>query len=66
MIFVMATNPPEPLTPRHLAVLGVLQQSPRDVSPSAIARVLHFKREEVLRLLDDLRSRGYTRLLTLD
>jgi predicted ArsR family transcriptional regulator len=45
-----------PLTPRHLAVIGVLQLSPGPMSAKAIADELHFEVVEVLRLLDDLLS----------
>jgi DNA-binding IclR family transcriptional regulator len=43
-----------PLTPRHLAVLGVLQLSPRPITATAIAHELHFEVAEVLRLLEDI------------
>jgi len=42
------------LTPRHLAVLGVLQLAPGAITPEAIAGELAFEVAEVMRLLDDL------------
>ena len=48
----LGRNPP--LTPRHLAVLGVLQSSPGPVSAEIIADELHLDVMEVLRLLKDL------------
>jgi hypothetical protein len=49
-------TPPDrrPLTPRHLAVIGVLQLTHGPISAKAIARELGFEVAEVLRLLDDI------------
>jgi hypothetical protein len=43
-----------PLTPRHLAVIGVLQLSAGPISAVAIAAELHFEVAEALRLLEDI------------
>jgi hypothetical protein len=49
---VLLDRPPM-LTPRHLAVQGILRLTPRP-TPETIARELHFSLDEVNRLLDDL------------
>lgn len=53
----MTMGPPQ-LTPRHLAVLGVLRERP-GATPQAIARELGFTVDEVVQLLEDLRRAGH-------
>jgi DNA-binding MarR family transcriptional regulator len=53
----MTLGPPK-LTPRHLAVLGILRERPR-ATPEAIARELGFALDEVVQLLEDLRRSGH-------
>ena len=47
------------LTPRYWAVLGVVRLTRGPVSPEKIAKELRFSRDEVDRLLSDLRASGY-------
>jgi hypothetical protein len=55
---VAASLDPSPLTSRHLAVIGVLQRSPRPVSATTIAAELNFEVAEVVRLLVEILEFG--------